>query len=121
MIKQGKGGSIVLNSSIVGLRSVQMITNPGISAYASSKFAVTGIMQYLAHETAPHNIRVNAVAPGAIQTTMTGESVKELAKNMQLFPCPGSVDDVARAVRFLIESEFITGTSLSVDGGAIAK
>jgi len=110
-----------MNSSIVGLRSLQMIENPGISSYAASKFAVTGLMQYLAHEAAEYNIRVNAVAPGAIQTHMTGPGALKLAKAMQLFPRMGMPSEVAKSVRFLIESEFITGTSLSVDGGAIAK
>jgi len=120
MIKQ-KRGAIVINTSICGLRALPMISNPGITGYSSSKFALTGLMQYLAVEVAKHNIRVNCVAPGAIETDMTGHSVSQLAKEMHLFPKPGKPVDVAKAVQYLFESEFVTGTTMSVDGGALIK
>eukprot|EP00954_Amorphochlora_amoebiformis_P002744 215342-Amorphochlora_amoeboformis.AAC.1 len=60
MVAQGKGGSVIVNSSAGGLESKEALQ--GHSGYTSSKFAVTGIVKYVAAEAAGHNIRVNAIA-----------------------------------------------------------
>jgi glucose 1-dehydrogenase len=92
--------------------------------YAASKGGVSMLMRSIAQEVAPYRIRVNAVSPGAIRTPInvqawsTPESYAEL---MRLVPYKriGEVDDIARAVVWLAsdDSDYVTGTSLYVDGG----
>jgi len=114
------GGSIINNSSVVGLR----ITSENLSVYAASKFAVIGLTQSAAVETAAHNIRVNVVAPGVVETPAYGADAKasanELANRVHLIRRAGTSDEVASSVLFLAsdEASFITGSTLSVDGGA---
>mmetsp|Transcript_247 Transcript_247/g.388 ORF Transcript_247/g.388 Transcript_247/m.388 type:complete len:266 (-) Transcript_247:83-880(-) len=123
MVKQGKGGSVIVNSSAVGLKSQENLANH--SGYTSSKFAVTGIVKYVAAEAAKHNIRVNAVAPGVISTDMTGgdHGAEQFAKAVHIFKRPGQTKDIANAVLFLAnpDNNFITGISLPVDGGFTSK
>lgn len=114
MIKNG-GGSIINISSVWG--------NVGASCeviYSASKGGVNTMTKALAKELAPSNIRVNAVAPGVIKTDMLNccseEDLKELAEETPLKRL-GTCEDVAKAVLFLAEADFITGQVLTVDGG----
>lgn len=112
-----KRGSIVNISSIWGLRGASCET-----VYAATKSAVIGLTRSLALELAPSNIRVNAVAPGCIQTDMLRalgpETLEELAAQTPLGRL-GMPEDVAAAAAFLAgdEASFITGQILTVDGG----
>ncbi|MCB9960140.1 MAG: SDR family oxidoreductase [Rhodospirillaceae bacterium] len=92
--------------------------------YAASKGGVAMLMQSLAQEVAPHRIRVNAVSPGAIRTpinTDAWETPEAYAALMRLIPYKriGEPDDIANAVVWLAsdESDYVTGTTLYVDGG----
>jgi NAD(P)-dependent dehydrogenase (short-subunit alcohol dehydrogenase family) len=117
------GGSIVINSSVVGLTS-----DPGITAYATSKHAVVGLMRTAAKEAAPRGIRVNTIHPGpvdnafqhAIEVTATGQAEAEAAKIFEsMIPLRrhATAEEVARAVLFLATGGFVTGATLPVDGG----
>ena len=116
MMKQ-RGGSIVLVSSIVGLAG-----NPGQSAYAASKAGLLGLAKSLAKELGSRNIRVNAVAPGLIETAMTSEMPAE-ARDYYLKTIAlgraGAPEDVAPVVTFLASdaARYVTGQTLVVDGG----
>jgi 3-oxoacyl-[acyl-carrier protein] reductase len=116
MIKQ-KGGSIINISSVVGLMG-----NAGQFNYAASKAGVIGATKSAAKELAGRNIRVNAIAPGYIQTAMT-EKLDEKARQILLGHIPakrlGQPEDVANAALFLASdlSSYVTGEVLRVDGG----
>lgn len=116
MIRQNRG-SIVYVSSIAGLDGT-----PSQYAYASSKAALIGAMKNLSREVAPHHIRVNAVAPGMIETDMGGE-IEETLRNEMLSKVimkrMGRPEEVADAITFLASdlASYITGQVLRVDGG----
>jgi 3-oxoacyl-[acyl-carrier protein] reductase len=116
MIKQ-KAGSIVNVSSVVGLMG-----NPGQINYSASKAGVIGATKSSAKELASRSIRVNAVAPGYIQTAMT-DKLDEKARQALIDHIPakqlGQTRDVANAVLFLVSdlSAYVTGEVLRVDGG----
>jgi NAD(P)-dependent dehydrogenase (short-subunit alcohol dehydrogenase family) len=122
MLKQGDGGSIINNGSIVGKRGVAMSSN-----YVVSKHAVEGYTKSVAIEVAPVGIRVNAVAPGFIKTPMTYYPEQPQAEcymiGMHAIPRMGEEWEVSSAVVFLASSaaSFITGAILPVDGGCLAK
>ena len=113
-----KQGCIVFVSSYFGL-----IGGSCEAPYSASKAGMIGLMKSLAKELAPSGIRVNAVAPGFIQTDMNAHFAKEdLDIIREDIPMErfGTVDDVANAVYFLAseeESGFITGQTLAIDGG----
>lgn len=116
MMKQ-RFGSIVNVSSVVGLQG-----NAGQVNYAASKAGIVGMTKSAAKELAGRNIRVNAVAPGFIQTDMTAalsERVVEGARGRIALGAFGQPEDVAAAVAFLAgpQAKYITGQVLSVDGG----
>lgn len=116
LMKQ-RSGSIVNISSVVGL-----VGNPGQVNYAAAKAGVIGLTKSVARELAPRGVRVNAVAPGFIETDMTAElseAVRERAKNEIALGEFGTCHDVAAAVCFLAsdEARYITGQVLAVDGG----
>ena len=120
-----RGGSVVINSSVVGLTA-----DAGITAYATAKHAVVGLMRTVAKEMAPHGIRVNTIHPGPvdnefqhrIETALTGRSTSEAAgffDGMIPLGRHARPEEVAAAVLFLAcdDSSFITGSTLVVDGG----
>lgn len=110
-------GRIVNISSVIGLHG-----QAGQSNYAASKAGLIGLTLALAKELGSRGITVNAVAPGFIDTDMTSELGEEFTggaiKNTPLGRL-GTVDDVARVVRFLCSDDagFITGQTVTVDGG----
>ncbi|KAJ7873147.1 NAD-binding protein [Mycena olivaceomarginata] len=125
MIKQGRGGRIIGASSVAGKRG----TLPG--PYCASKFAVRGLTQAAALELGAHGITVNAYAPGCIDTPLPSLSVTAasvdgdpsgmIKKNIAMSPLKkiGVPEDVSNLVSFLAskESQFITGQTISVNGG----
>ncbi|HET6352100.1 MAG TPA: 3-oxoacyl-[acyl-carrier-protein] reductase [Coriobacteriia bacterium] len=116
MMKQ-RSGSIVNVTSVVGL-----VGNAGQANYAAAKAGVIGVTKSVARELATRGVRVNAVAPGFIETDMTGklsENVREAARSQIAMGAFGSVTDVAKAVAFLAseDASYVTGQTLAVDGG----
>jgi 3-oxoacyl-[acyl-carrier protein] reductase len=114
-----RGGSIVNLSSIIGTNG-----NSGQTIYGSSKTAVIGFTKSLSKELAPLNIRVNALAPGFIDTDMTkGMDPKFYEKNIASIGMRklGKPEDVAKAALFLASdlSSYVTGQIIGVDGGMI--
>lgn len=118
MMKQ-KYGVIINMSSVVGITG-----NMGQANYSASKGAVISFTKSCAQEFARYNVRVNAVAPGFIQTDMT-DVLPEEVKSAILSGIPmntmGTAQDVADAVEFLVspKAKYITGQILSVNGGMI--
>lgn len=112
MMKQ-RSGAIVNMASIVGVYG-----NAGQANYAAAKAGLIGFTKSLAKELASRNIRVNAVAPGFIQTDMTkGLDSEKIAEHIPLKRL-GEADDIAGAVKFLaVDAVYVTGQVLQVDGG----
>ncbi|XP_032004773.1 3-oxoacyl-[acyl-carrier-protein] reductase isoform X1 [Hylobates moloch] len=105
-------GMLLHKRSIVGLKG-----NSGQSVYSASKGGLVGFSRALAKEVARKKIRVNVVAPGFVHTDMTKDLKEEhLKKNIPLGRF-GETIEVAHAVVFLLESPYITGHVLVVDGG----
>ena len=127
MIRNG-GGAIVNVNSISGF-----VAQEKSLPYNTTKAALLGLNRCLAMDLAPHNIRVNAVAPGCIDTPqlrrdieragLTYEQDLAIEGPMHLLNRFGTSDEVANAILFLAsdEASFITGTCLMVDGGYTAK
>lgn len=116
MMKQ-RSGSIVLISSIVGLSG-----NAGQSAYAASKAGLIALAKSLAKELGSRNVRVNAVAPGLIETAMTEAMPAEARAHYQktiALGRTGTPEDVAGVVTFLCSdaASYVTGQTIVVDGG----
>jgi 3-oxoacyl-[acyl-carrier protein] reductase len=108
---------VVNISSVSGIHPL-----PGQVNYAAAKAGVIGFTRSLAKEVAPYHIRVNAVAPGFIETDMTADFQEKYRKRLHdLIPLGrfGTPDEVARAVLFLVgeESGYITGEVIQIDGG----
>jgi NAD(P)-dependent dehydrogenase (short-subunit alcohol dehydrogenase family) len=117
----GKGGSIILTSSIAGLRGT-----PGLILYSGSKFALRGLALTAASELGHLGIRVNTVHPSGVngpmfQASWSPEKLEELKKGMPLGRF-AEADDVAGVVSFLVsdDSKFMTGGFLKVDGGCVS-
>lgn len=118
MLRQ-KSGCIINISSVVGITG-----NPGQANYASSKAGLLGLTRSAAQELASRNIRVNAIAPGYINTEMTENlSDKQKEELTALIPLGqiGTPDDVAGAAVFLAspDARYITGQVLRIDGGMV--
>ncbi len=136
MIEAGNGGSIVLTSSVAGLR-----TYAGVGHYASSKHALMGLMKTLALELAEFNIRINTVNPTQCDTDMiqnealyrifvpgdevpTKEQFAQASNDSIALDIPWvEMDDVTKAIMFLVsdDARYITGIGLPVDGGALLR
>ena len=116
---KARSGRIINISSVVGVSG-----NAGQTNYSASKAGIIGFTKSLAKEVASRNINVNAVAPGFIETDMTGvlkdEIKEEIAKNIPLKRM-GNAEDVANVVKFLTsnDSSYITGQVINVDGGML--
>ena len=136
MIARGQGGAVVLTSSLAGLHGYG-----NIASYVAAKHGVNGLMRTLANELGRHNIRVNSVCPGLINTDMmmndatyamfrpdvaapTLEDAREVFRTMQLLPLDWlEPRDVSNAIAFLVsdEARAITGVALPVDGGQLSR
>lgn len=118
----GRGGVIVNNASVSGLRN----PNPGLALYSASKAAVVSLTRSAALEYGPHGIRINAVSPGRVTTPMMLASgiadVSAIAASLPLRRM-GEPAEVAQAVLWLASdaASFVTGHNLCVDGGFAAS
>ena len=116
---KARSGSIVFVSSVVGVAG-----SAGQAAYSASKAGLLGLTKSLAKEIGSRNVRVNAVAPGLIETAMTA-AMPEAARAHYLGQIalgrPGSPDDVAGVVSFLCSdaARYVTGQTIVVDGGLL--
>jgi 3-oxoacyl-[acyl-carrier protein] reductase len=116
MVKARRGSLIVI-SSIVGVAG-----NAGQAAYSATKAGLLGLAKSLAKELGSRNVRVNAVAPGLIETAMTAE-MPEAARTHYLQTIalgrPGTPEEVAGVVTFLASdaARYVTGQTIVVDGG----
>jgi 3-oxoacyl-[acyl-carrier protein] reductase len=119
LMARHRSGSIINMTSIVGRNG-----NDGQAVYSASKAALIGLTLSAAKELAPHNIRVNAVAPGFINTDMvkqlTPQKFDQRMKSIKIGRI-GEPEDVANAILFLASelSSYITGQVLGVDGGML--
>ena len=117
MLKSRNGGRIINLSSVTGLAG-----NVGQANYAASKAGIIGLTKSLAKELATRQVTVNAIAPGYIATDMAAQMTDQ-AKQSMLNRIPlgalGSPEDVAAVAAFLAsdEAHYITGQTLTVDGG----
>ncbi|MCY4262778.1 MAG: SDR family NAD(P)-dependent oxidoreductase [Candidatus Dadabacteria bacterium] len=129
MIENG-GGSIINNSSILGIKAIT-----GTAAYNSTKGAVSQLTRSMALEYGANGIRVNAICPGTTATPMVAAFIESSPPELEEFlkgvqPITGHLgrfatpEEIAHAVLFLCDSEnvaYMTGAELSVDGGWIAN
>jgi 3-oxoacyl-[acyl-carrier protein] reductase len=119
LMARNRSGSIVNLASIIG-----RVGNSGQVVYGGSKAAVIGLTMSGAKELAEHNIRVNAVAPGFIDTDMTKamppDKFEERIGSIKMGRI-GTAEDVARAIYFFASdlSKYVTGQVLGVDGGML--
>ena len=112
-------GSIINITSVVGIAG-----NGGQTNYAASKAGIIGLTKSLAKEVAARGIRVNAVAPGFVETDMTADLADDIKENaIEAIPLGrmGAPGDIAKAVAFLASDDaaYITGQTLVVDGGMV--
>jgi 3-oxoacyl-[acyl-carrier protein] reductase len=117
MMKQEHGASIVNMSSVVGLMG-----NAGQAVYAASKAGLVGMTKSLAREFASRQLRVNAVAPGFIDTEMTQAMTPEARTKLSAeipLQSLGNVEDIAAGTLYLLSplSRYVTGQVLSINGG----
>lgn len=125
LIKQGEGGSIINISSVSGFRP-----QPQNIAYVAAKHGVVGMTKVAALENGHHNIRVNSVAPGAIDTPMLrgaleqfGLKEEDYAPQLSLLNRFGKPEEVAQASLWLASdlSSYVTGTTIHVDAGYTSR
>ena len=123
MVKAGTGGVIINMTSQMG-----HVGSPGRTVYCMTKHALEGLTKAMAVELAPHNIRVNSVAPTFVETPLTAPMLakpefRAFIDTMIPLGRIGQPDDVAASVLFLASpaANMITGTSLLIDGGWTAR
>lgn len=125
MQKQGNGGSIINISSVSGFRP-----QPNNIAYVAAKHGVVGMTKVAAMENGPLNIRVNSVAPGAIDTPMLrgaleqfGLNAEEYAPQLSLLNRFGQPREIAQATLWLASdaSSYVTGTTIHADAGYTSR
>jgi SDR family mycofactocin-dependent oxidoreductase len=136
MLAGARGGSIILISSIAGLRGI-----PNVSNYVAAKHGLVGLAGSLANELAEHHIRVNSVHPTNVRTPMIDNPVSAkifrpdldsptledgvaALGNINLLPIPWvETEDITAAVTWLAsdESRYVTGAAIPVDAGMLAK
>jgi SDR family mycofactocin-dependent oxidoreductase len=133
LIEQGDGGSIILISSTQGLSGAGGTGTGASDGYVASKHGVVGLMRSWANWLAPHSIRVNSVHPTGVDTLMINndsfrefiEQAAEIAAGLtNLLPVPAlDVSDITNAVAWLAsdEARYVTGVTLPVDAGFLAK
>lgn len=122
LLKASGAGSLINVASIMGHRGLRQL-----AGYSATKGAVSALTRALAVEYAPFGIRVNALAPGFIETALTERVLKNPAINKALMEQTplrrfGTPEDVARAALFFAsdDSAYVTGAELAVDGGMSA-
>jgi 3-oxoacyl-[acyl-carrier protein] reductase len=122
LIEQGEGGAIVNISSIAG-----KMLPPNTAAYAASKAGIQALSASMAREVGRHNIRVNSVCPGIIDTYRMddigrGEAWDNMLKMIPLGR-PGTGEDIAHMVAFLCSEQgaWVTGQAYNVDGGTVVQ
>jgi len=112
---RARSGNIINISSVVGLMG-----NVGQANYAASKAGLVGLTKTLAKEGAMRGIRVNAIAPGMIVSDMT-DALSDKVKDQVLEAVPlkrfGDADEIAQTALFLAQNDYITGQTITVDGG----
>ena len=116
MMKQ-RSGAIINMSSVVGVSG-----NAGQANYSAAKAGLIGLTKTLAKELGSRGITVNAIAPGFIETDMTGVLSDDIKKNM-LATIPlkrfGKAEEVAEVAVFLAKNRYITGQVINIDGGMV--
>ena len=114
-MSKARQGAIINMSSVVGLMG-----NVGQANYAASKAGLLGLTKSVAREVAGRNVRVNAIAPGFIESDMT-DAIPEKAKQAMIAQVPmkriGQAEEVAQVVAFLASQEYLTGQVIAIDGG----
>jgi NAD(P)-dependent dehydrogenase (short-subunit alcohol dehydrogenase family) len=114
----GNGGRIIFIGSNLG----EKVPFPGLSIYSTSKFALVGLTKALARDLGPRDITVNIVQPGSTDTDMNPADGEHADAQRALMAIPrfGKASDIAGLVTFLAgeEGRFVTGSSLTIDGGA---
>ncbi len=122
MQRQGQGGSIISTASIAAITG-----GNGAHIYSAAKAAVIGLTRSVALEMAPHRIRVNAIAPGVIETPLLDGgrpgALQAVAQAKMLWPRLGTGDDIAAMAAFLAsdDGEFVSGQVMVVDGALTAQ
>ncbi|KRN33262.1 3-oxoacyl-ACP reductase FabG [Weissella halotolerans] len=114
MLRQ-RSGAIINMASVVG-----QMGNMGQANYAASKAGIIGLTKSLAKEGALRGIRVNAIAPGMIDSDMTAQlSAKVKEQALATIPLArfGQASEIAQTALFLAENDYITGQTITVDGG----
>ena len=119
MLKTG-GGAIVNTASILGV-----VGEPGALAYNASKHAVIGMTKSASLQYAARGIRINAIAPGYIETGLVNKEALGSFYDGLVAKHPlgrlGEPKEIAHAIVFLVENEFVTGSTVLVDGGYTAQ
>jgi NAD(P)-dependent dehydrogenase (short-subunit alcohol dehydrogenase family) len=115
MLAQGTGGSIVTITAALARNPIRGVT---AAVPMITKGGLETITQHLAMEYAKYGIRVNAVAPGAVDTPLHRETPKDVMEGLSPMGRPSTVKDITDAVLYLTDAATVTGHILYVDGGA---